>query len=71
MTLSQFEEKTSEIHHIKGALEGNFTNGYVNCGQVAGLIDHTPTVKELIVQIVNEATEAIQYVGRGFHSLQR
>ncbi len=40
--------------------QGNLTAGIVSCGQGVGLIHNIPTVKELIDQIVEEATNIIQ-----------
>jgi len=31
-------------------------NGFINSGQVAGLIDHIPSVKELIESMMSEAS---------------
>ena len=39
LSLEEFNEITSENHHIKGATLGDLQNGYINSGQVAGLID--------------------------------
>ncbi|TQR19136.1 NAD(P)H-dependent flavin oxidoreductase [Psychrobacillus vulpis] len=55
MTLNQYSELTSEKQHLKGALEGDIENGFMNSGQIAGLIEDIPTVKELIDEMVEEA----------------
>jgi len=67
MTLEQFNEKTSEIYHIKGAIEGDFQQGYVNSGQIAGLIQDIPTVKELITTMMKEAEHQIKHVYQTFY----
>ncbi|ALC85301.1 2-nitropropane dioxygenase [Bacillus sp. FJAT-22090] len=55
MTLDQYSELTSEKQHLKGALEGDIENGFMNSGQIAGLIEDIPTVKELIDDMVGVA----------------
>ncbi|MGV3489588.1 MAG: NAD(P)H-dependent flavin oxidoreductase [Tuberibacillus sp.] len=54
-----FTEKTSEQHHQLGAIEGDFKNGFINGGQIAGLIKDIPTVKELMETMVFEARERL------------
>lgn len=66
MTLEKFNEKTSETYHIKGAIEGDLKRGYVNSGQVAGLIEDIPTVKEVITKIMEEAKEQINHIYHSF-----
>ena len=51
----QYRNLTSEDHHIFGAIQGDAENGFMNSGQVAGLIQHIPTVKELLEGMINEA----------------
>ncbi|WP_391118274.1 NAD(P)H-dependent flavin oxidoreductase [Psychrobacillus sp. L3] len=55
MTMEQYSEMTSEKQHIKGAIEGDMENGFINSGQIAGLIEDIPTVKELIDEMMKEA----------------
>ena len=55
MTLEQYSELTSEKQHIKGAIEGDMENGFINSGQIAGLIENIPTVKELLDGMMEEA----------------
>ena len=55
LSLEEFNEITSENHHIKGAVLGHLKNGYINSGQVAGLIDSIPTVNELLESMMEEA----------------
>ncbi|MUV37539.1 Enoyl-[acyl-carrier-protein] reductase (NADH) [Lentibacillus sp. JNUCC-1] len=55
MTAEAYSEKTSEAFHIKGALEGDGENGFMNGGQIAGLIDSLPTVQSLLKEMVEEA----------------
>ncbi|MCM3651241.1 NAD(P)H-dependent flavin oxidoreductase [Metabacillus litoralis] len=51
----QYSKMTSEDHHINGAIEGDAENGFMNSGQVAGLIEHIPTVKELLEGMIKDA----------------
>ncbi|MGZ0085949.1 NAD(P)H-dependent flavin oxidoreductase [Caldibacillus thermoamylovorans] len=55
MPLEQFQEYTSEERHRRGALSGDFSEGFINAGQIAGLIDDVPTVAELFEQMMTEA----------------
>ncbi|KKB35957.1 NAD(P)H-dependent flavin oxidoreductase [Bacillus thermotolerans] len=57
ISVEQYAEWTSEKQHIKGAIEGDLYNGFINSGQVAGLIESLPTVKELLSSMVTEALE--------------
>jgi len=62
MTPEEFNEKTSETYHKIGALEGNEEKGFMNSGQIAGLIKDLPTVEELIQNMMKEAEKASQDV---------
>lgn len=62
LSLEEFNEITSEDYHIKGAVLGDLENGYINSGQVAGLITSIPTVKELIESMMKEAKAQIENV---------
>lgn len=63
-SLAEFQEKTNELFHIKGALEGDETAGYVNAGLVAGLIDDVPTVAELFNRMMDDAFGRIERMYR-------
>ncbi|MGB2992544.1 MAG: nitronate monooxygenase family protein, partial [Paenisporosarcina sp.] len=56
MTRAQYGELTTEKKHVRGAIEGDMENGFINSGQIAGLIDHIPSVKELIESMMSEAS---------------
>lgn len=60
ITVEEFAELTTEDIHKKGALEGNEECGFMNGGQVSGLISDIPTVKELLDRMVNEARERLK-----------
>lgn len=55
MSLERYSEMTSEQKHIKGAIEGDMENGFINSGQIAGLIENIPSVKELFSSMMEEA----------------
>lgn len=58
MKLEEFNEATTEVQHELGAIKGDMQNGYINSGQVAGLIEDIPTVQELLERMMIEAKEA-------------
>jgi len=58
-SLDKFSELTSEKYHKIGAIEGNFEEGFINGGQISGMINDVPTVKELLDRMVKEMYEAI------------
>ncbi|WP_017378726.1 NAD(P)H-dependent flavin oxidoreductase [Paenisporosarcina sp. TG-14] len=69
ITLEQFGEMTSEKQHIKGAIEGDMDNGFINSGQIAGLIHHIPNVKELLDSMMDEANKQIKQAGNELDTL--
>lgn len=70
ITPEMFDELTNENKHKRGALQGDFKTGYVNSGQIAGLIDSIPSVDRLIQEIIKEAKMQINSVQASFnHSL--
>ncbi|MGM9925008.1 MAG: NAD(P)H-dependent flavin oxidoreductase [Bacillus sp. (in: firmicutes)] len=64
MTLEQYQDLTSEVQHHTGAVLGDLENGFINSGQVAGLITSIPSVKELVEQFMSEAKSHIAKVSR-------
>lgn len=50
-----FNRITGEDLHILGALKGNPEEGFMNSGQIAGLIRDMPTVSEIIQAMMKEA----------------
>jgi enoyl-[acyl-carrier protein] reductase II len=48
ITPEEFNELTTEDHHILGAVKGDLENGFINSGQIAGAIRDIPSVKELL-----------------------
>ncbi|CAM3673661.1 NAD(P)H-dependent flavin oxidoreductase [Mesobacillus zeae] len=63
ITIEEFAELTSEEIHKKGALEGNEEEGFMNGGQVSGLISDIPAVRELLERMVNEAKNQLKIAG--------
>ncbi|MFY4777312.1 NAD(P)H-dependent flavin oxidoreductase [Metabacillus sp. RGM 3146] len=64
LTLEEYSNQTNETHHIKGAIDGNEKEGYWNSGQIAGLITHIPTAKELIDSISEEMKQTFNRLER-------
>ncbi|MFC3039500.1 NAD(P)H-dependent flavin oxidoreductase [Virgibacillus xinjiangensis] len=58
--IEMFMEKTGEEYHEIGAVEGDTDNGFVNSGQIAGLINDCPSVAELMETMVTEAKETLK-----------
>lgn len=50
----EFGQLTSEVYHRIGALEGKLDQGFINGGQVSGLVSDIPTVKELIEKMMGD-----------------
>ncbi|HAQ06541.1 MAG TPA: 2-nitropropane dioxygenase, partial [Bacillus bacterium] len=59
ITAEEFSELTSEDIHKKGAIEGNMEGGFMNGGQVAGLIADIPPVNDLLERMIKEAKEQL------------
>ena len=59
ITLAHYQERTSEMYHIKGAIEGNEQDGFMNSGQIAGAIQDLPTVATLIETMMTDAQQCL------------
>ncbi|MEA3319223.1 MAG: nitronate monooxygenase [Bacillota bacterium] len=59
MTLEEYNLLTTEDHHIKGAVEGELKQGFINGGQISSIINTIPAVSELFEQMVTEAKEQL------------
>jgi enoyl-[acyl-carrier protein] reductase II len=68
MTDEEYLALTSEDLHKRGALEGNDQEGFMNAGQIAGMVSTMPTVKELMEGMMEEARTQLQR-GIGFFNL--
>ncbi|WP_335869602.1 NAD(P)H-dependent flavin oxidoreductase [Bacillus sp. 2205SS5-2] len=55
VTLEKFNEKTSEEYHKIGAIEGKLDEGFINGGQVSGLIKDVQSVSDLLEEMVETA----------------
>jgi enoyl-[acyl-carrier protein] reductase II len=55
VALEEFSQMTSEDYHRVGAIEGKLDKGFINGGQVSGLVSDVPTVKELIERMIDDA----------------
>jgi enoyl-[acyl-carrier protein] reductase II len=55
LSMNEFAESTSENHHVIGALEGDMDRGFINGGQVAGLIEDIPSVHDLLKNMMETA----------------
>lgn len=62
LTIEQYEELTTEKQHRIGALEGNEQEGFMNSGQIAGLIKKIPTVKEVMDWMIEEYEQQLKYL---------
>ncbi|MEN2466279.1 DUF561 domain-containing protein [Ornithinibacillus sp. JPR2-1] len=60
VSLQEFASLTSEEHHVIGALDGDLDRGFINGGQVAGLIEDIPSVRTLIETMMEEAKDQLK-----------
>ncbi|WP_041058128.1 NAD(P)H-dependent flavin oxidoreductase [Jeotgalibacillus campisalis] len=60
MTVSEYLAATSEAHHVKGAVDGQLEEGFINGGQIAGLIKDIPLVEDLILTMMTEAEVSLR-----------
>lgn len=60
VSLQEFASLTSEEHHVIGALDGDLDRGFINGGQVAGLIEDIPSAKTLIETMMEEAKSQLK-----------
>lgn len=67
ITLEQFNELTTEEKHILGAIKGNLNSGFINSGQIAGLISDLPTVKQLFQNMIKEGKNVITDIKNNLH----
>jgi enoyl-[acyl-carrier protein] reductase II len=60
MTDEEYLALTSEDLHKRGALDGNDQEGFMNAGQIVGMVSTIPTVKELMEGMMGEARTQLQ-----------
>lgn len=58
----EFQSLTTEDFHRLGALKGNLEEGFINGGQISGLIENIPTVQELLDGMMQEARTQVELV---------
>jgi enoyl-[acyl-carrier protein] reductase II len=66
MTAQEYADLTTEHYHVNGAIYGNMDDGFVNGGQIAGLIRDVPTVEKLLTNMMKEAKERLLVVSGMF-----
>ena len=59
ISLEDFNNLTTEEQHILGAIKGDLENGFINGGQVSAIIRNIPSVQELFLQMINDATKQL------------
>ncbi|KML40874.1 MULTISPECIES: NAD(P)H-dependent flavin oxidoreductase [Bacillaceae] len=60
ISIDEFNKLTSEDYHKIGAINGNGDEGFMNSGQIAGLISDLPSVKELLDKMIEDADLQLQ-----------
>lgn len=60
LSLEQYSLATDERRHCLGALEGKDSEGFMNSGQIAGLIRDLPSVSELLDEMVAECEKGME-----------
>ncbi|KGX87651.1 NAD(P)H-dependent flavin oxidoreductase [Pontibacillus marinus] len=58
----EFQNLTSEDYHRIGALEGRLEDGFINGGQISGLLKDIPTVQELLDEMMDDVKKQIEKV---------
>ncbi|WP_102275694.1 NAD(P)H-dependent flavin oxidoreductase [Cytobacillus massiliigabonensis] len=61
ISLDDFNRLTSEEFHRVGALDGKEGEGFMNGGQIAGLITDIPTVQQLMDRMINDAKKQLEH----------
>lgn len=62
LTPQKYAELTAEKFHVKAAVEGKLEEGFINSGQISGLIKDVPTVEVLIQTMAADAIKKIKHV---------
>lgn len=70
MTLDQYNQLTSEEYHRIGAVEGRLNEGFINGGQISGLLCDVPTVAELLSGMMKEAQLRINQIQEQFKQFE-
>lgn len=62
ISLGTYKENTDEEKHLLGAVEGDMHNGFINGGQISGLIDELPGVAELFSAFRSEFNDSLSNI---------
>ncbi|WP_026907872.1 NAD(P)H-dependent flavin oxidoreductase [Paucisalibacillus globulus] len=60
ISLQDFGQSTTEKYHVLGAINGDLNKGFLNSGQVAGLIEDIPSVNDLINDMIKIAKKQMK-----------
>ena len=60
ISLQDFGQSTTEKYHVLGAINGDLNKGFLNSGQVAGLIEDIPSVNDLIYDMIKIAKKQMK-----------
>ncbi|MCH1626294.1 NAD(P)H-dependent flavin oxidoreductase [Ferdinandcohnia quinoae] len=66
ISIDEFSQLTSEDFHRIGALEGKGDQGFLNAGQISGLIKDLPSVKELLDAMMDSAKNQLIKIASTF-----
>lgn len=66
LSLEEWAQLTSEAFHIKGAIEGNDREGFMNSGQIAAVIHDLPSVEELLQTMMKELMDTVKNINKLF-----
>lgn len=66
-SLEQLQQALDEHSHERGALQGLLTEGHVNAGQISGLIQSIPTVKDLFEEMELTARQRLEMLRHLFN----
>ncbi len=65
-----FANMTNEEKHRIGAIEGRLDEGFINGGQISGLVKSVPTVHELFDEMIEGASSIFEKQAEEMNSLQ-
>ncbi|HWO78333.1 MAG TPA: nitronate monooxygenase [Bacillus sp. (in: firmicutes)] len=68
LSLEEWAQLTSEEYHIKGAIEGNEIEGFMNSGQIAAIIHDLPSVDELLQTMMQELIDSVKKINEKLQS---
>ena len=71
LSINDYLNSTTEEHHKRGAIEGDLESGFLNSGQIAGLLDDLPSVEDLFNRMMLEAEQKLQNDLTEFRQLKK